>query len=334
MASLVSPGNSKLTRLQNGTTYDSVLIESNQDKPYILFLHGFPSSSYDWRHQIYFFSKLGYGVLAPDLLGYGGTDKPTELERYKLKQMSEDINGLLDCYHITKVIAIGHDWGSFLLSRLANFHPERIIAYVFLDVGYKPPSGDFNVDIINELTRREFGYPMFGYWHFFNSSGAAEIMTNQIESSTAIIYPADPNALKEHLCPLGAVQKFYQNEMTGPLPNWMSKSEMENHKQIFSPENGGYRGGLNWYKAHMLNLNSDDEKNVPSDRLQTDKPALLVVCTKDCVAIPSMQEQDMRAFASDVMVESLDCGHWVQLEKANEVNEIVTSFIEKRLLTG
>lgn len=156
----------------------------------------------------------------------------------------------------------------------------------------------------------------------------------QIESSTALIYPADPNAVKEHVCPLGAVQKFYQDEITGPLPNWMSKSEMENHKQIFSPENGGYRGGLNWYKAHMANLNADDDKNIPSDRLQTDKPALLLVCTNDCVAIPSMQEEDMRAFASDVTVESLDCGHWIQLEKANEVNEMVTSFIEKRLLTG
>ena len=110
MASQASLENSKLTRLPNGTTYDSVLIDPKQDKAYLLFLHGFPSSSYDWRHQISFFSSLGYGVLAPDLLGYGGTDKPSQLEPYKLKQMSEDIIGLLDHHGIKEVIGVGHDW--------------------------------------------------------------------------------------------------------------------------------------------------------------------------------------------------------------------------------
>ena len=47
---------------------------------YILFLHGFPSTSYDWRHQISFFVAKGYGILAPDLLGFGETSKPRELE--------------------------------------------------------------------------------------------------------------------------------------------------------------------------------------------------------------------------------------------------------------
>lgn len=110
MASLVSPSNSRLTCLANGTTYDSVLIEPKQNKPYILFLHGFPASSYEWRHQISFFSDLGYGVFVPDLLGYGGTDKPSQLEPYKLKQMSEDVVSLLDHHDIKEAIGVGHDW--------------------------------------------------------------------------------------------------------------------------------------------------------------------------------------------------------------------------------
>ncbi|KAL8750491.1 MAG: hypothetical protein Q9199_007035 [Rusavskia elegans] len=332
MASLASPSNSRLTCLANGTTYDTVLIEPKQNNPYILFLHGFPASSYDWRRQISFFSNLGYGVFAPDLLGYGGTDKPSQLEAYKLKQMSEDIVSLLDHHDIKEVIAVGHDWGSFLLSRLANYHPERILAYIFLAVGYKPPYDHFDVDVINDLTQRRFGYPIFGYWHFFNSAEAADIMTEQIESSTTIIFPPNPDIWLEYLCPPGGIRKFYEKEMTGPLPDWISESEVAIYKQIFSAANGGYRGGLNWYKTQMANLNSVDEKAVPSDRRQTDKPALLVACTKDYVGIPSMQEESTRMFANDLAVESLDCGHWVQLEKANEVNEVLKSFIEKRLL--
>ncbi|KAL8775236.1 MAG: hypothetical protein Q9209_000242 [Squamulea sp. 1 TL-2023] len=255
MASLAFPSISELATLANGTTYNSVYIESKQGKPYILFLHGFPSSSFDWRHQISFFANLGYGVFAPDLLGYGGTDKPTGLEPYKQKQMSEDLVHLLDHHQIEEVIGI--------------------------------------------------------------------------DSSTSIIYAADPDVFRDHLCPIGGIQNFYEKNMTGPLPDWISEREIVIHKQIFSPNNGGFRGGLNWYRAQIGNWNAADEKGVPPERYHTDKPTLLITCTRDYVAIPSIMENDTRAFAKDLVVESLDCGHWVQLQKAKEVNESLKRFIEK-----
>lgn len=51
----------------------------------------------------------GYGVIAPDLLGYGGTDNPSELEQFTLKRMVEDIRELLDCEDVGQVFAVGHD---------------------------------------------------------------------------------------------------------------------------------------------------------------------------------------------------------------------------------
>lgn len=110
MAEQVSPRLSNFVRLPKGTTYNYVFSRPHKNKPYILFLHGFPSSSYDWRHQIHFFVDAGYGVIAPDLLGYGGTEKPLELEAYRLKTMSDDIASILDHHEIEQVIAVGHDW--------------------------------------------------------------------------------------------------------------------------------------------------------------------------------------------------------------------------------
>jgi soluble epoxide hydrolase / lipid-phosphate phosphatase len=81
---------------------------------YLLFLHGFPSSSYDWRHQIQCFSQKGYGIIAPDLLGYGETAKPLEVEAYKGKDMVKDIIEILDHEEIQLVVGIGHDWYSSL----------------------------------------------------------------------------------------------------------------------------------------------------------------------------------------------------------------------------
>ncbi|KAF8459845.1 Alpha/Beta hydrolase protein, partial [Gautieria morchelliformis] len=48
--------------------------------PTLLFLHGFPSTSGDWVCQVVYFSSKGYGVVAPDMLGYGGTSKPVDVE--------------------------------------------------------------------------------------------------------------------------------------------------------------------------------------------------------------------------------------------------------------
>ena len=54
--------------------------------------------------------------------------------------------------------------------------------YMFLNVGYMPPLGQFDVDDINNLTETTLGYPMFGYWHFFNAPDAADIMTENVSS--------------------------------------------------------------------------------------------------------------------------------------------------------
>ena len=91
-------------------TYKYIHIPPSPGCAYLLFLHGFPSSSYDWRLQISYFSKKGNGIVAPDWLGYGGTSKPLDMQAYKGKAMADDIAEILKHEKIEKVIGIGHDW--------------------------------------------------------------------------------------------------------------------------------------------------------------------------------------------------------------------------------
>jgi soluble epoxide hydrolase/lipid-phosphate phosphatase len=90
--------------------YNYVHIPPADAGKYILFLHGFPSSSYDWHHQIEHFSKKGYGVLVPDLLGFGGSSKPLELQAYKGKAMAQDVIEILKHEKIELVKGVAHDW--------------------------------------------------------------------------------------------------------------------------------------------------------------------------------------------------------------------------------
>jgi soluble epoxide hydrolase/lipid-phosphate phosphatase len=163
-------------------TYGYIYILPSSGKPTILFLHGFPSGAYDWRHQISHFSQEGCGLLVPDLLGYGSTDKPESAEEYKGKKMASDIIEILDHENIGKIHGVGHDWGSYLLSRLANYHSSRFSSYSFLGVGYMPPGLVFNLESANTALKLEVGYETFGFWEFLIEEDAAAVINQRVST--------------------------------------------------------------------------------------------------------------------------------------------------------
>ena len=110
MALSCFPNISKQVEVNDGTRYAYAYAAASASKPTFLLLHGFPSSSYDWRHQLHGLAAHGFGVLVPDLLGYGDTDSPAEVEAYSLKKMSDHLTEILAMEGIGKVIGVGHDW--------------------------------------------------------------------------------------------------------------------------------------------------------------------------------------------------------------------------------
>ncbi|MCJ1421554.1 hypothetical protein MMC32_007918 [Xylographa parallela] len=110
MALSCFPHLSKLVELDDGTHYAYAYAAASASKSTFLLLHGFPSSSYDWRHQVHALAAKGFGILAPDLLGYGGTDSPVDVEAYSLQRMGDHIAEILAKEGIQKVIGVGHDW--------------------------------------------------------------------------------------------------------------------------------------------------------------------------------------------------------------------------------
>lgn len=97
-------------KTSRGLTYHYLYSPAQDGKLTLLFLHGFPSGPHDWPSQITFFANDGYGVLMPDLLGYGGTDKPTDTNLYAMGEMVEDVIDILDDAKLSKVVSVGHDW--------------------------------------------------------------------------------------------------------------------------------------------------------------------------------------------------------------------------------
>lgn len=109
-----------------------------------LLLHGFPNSSKLWRHQIPALQAAGFRVVAPDLRGFGESDRPTKEAAYDLREhLVKDVLGLLQALGLPRVNVIGHDWGAVLGWALAAAVPQVVRSLVAMSVGhpaaYKDP---------------------------------------------------------------------------------------------------------------------------------------------------------------------------------------------------
>lgn len=65
-------------------------------------------------------------MVVPDALGYGESDKPTELSSYTTKNLAKDMIALLDAENISQIIVVAHDWGAYTGWRMALWYPERV----------------------------------------------------------------------------------------------------------------------------------------------------------------------------------------------------------------
>ena len=99
----------------------------------VLCLHGFPESAISWHRLGIPLAQAGYRVWAPDLRGYGGTDKPVEINAYQIERLLDDISGLLDAAQADRAILLGHDWGGILAWYYAMRHPARVNKLITLN---------------------------------------------------------------------------------------------------------------------------------------------------------------------------------------------------------
>ncbi|KAJ5625410.1 hypothetical protein N7510_001719 [Penicillium lagena] len=327
MASIAFPQYSKHLTLSTTHTYNYVYIPAVKPSfPTILFLHGFPSSSYDWRHQITFFAAQGYGVLAPDLLGYGGTSKPAAVEGYKTKKMAAEITEILDHENLARVHAVAHDTGSILLSRLVNYFPERIHSCTFLAVPYSQPGTHFDLDAVNAMTKQLLGHEHFGYLRFFVSEGSGDLLDEHSESFSTLFYPAEPELWETHVGPTGALESWIQADYRGPLAPYITDEERMIHQKIMK---GHHSSALNWYRALVWNINEKDEVE-DALPVKISLPVMMVTAAPSLVQLPGAAEQ-MKAVADDLTVKEVSTrGHWMPLEARDEVNSMLKEFFERR----
>ncbi|KAF8898873.1 Alpha/Beta hydrolase protein [Infundibulicybe gibba] len=316
----------KTTITSRGLEYKYFNSLPRDSKPTLLFLHGFPSTSYDWRHQVSFFQEHGYGLIVPDMLGYGGTAKPTDPADYVSSLVCRDIIDLLDTEKVGSVIVIGHDWGCVTASRLHNIYEGRFMAYAFLAVGYAPPSPDVTYEQLLAVTKQLAGYELAGYWTFFTEDGAETVLLDNIEKFFDILIPEDPTVWKSIIGPTGQLKQWIASDNKVKPSTYIT--EEERRIQVDALKKGGFAGPLRWYKASILGLEADDVRGIPTSKYQVHQPVFFGAAKRDYVANAVLNKMSVAKYCENSTVHEFDTAHWIMWEAKDELNRELLRWLQ------
>jgi len=117
--------------------------EGPKDAEPVLMMHGEPSWSFLYRKMIPIFLGAGYRAVAPDLVGFGRSDKPADRSDYTYNRHVEWMNAWLEEADLKRITLVCQDWGGLIGLRLLAAHPERFARAVVANTGL--PTGDFPI---------------------------------------------------------------------------------------------------------------------------------------------------------------------------------------------
>lgn len=264
----------------------------------VLLLHGFPEFWYSWRNQLNALGK-DFHVVAPDLRGFNLSDKPTNVDDYKIDRLVDDVIGLIDHFGASQAAIVGHDWGGGIAWAVALKHPDRVSK---LAVMQAPPAAIWRANMTTKQLLRSW------YMFFFQIPRFPEWLLRQKNFE--------------------AIEKSFTEKVI--RKNTFSQGDVELYKEA-ARQPGALTGAINYYRANVMDrLRAKKEStSSPSSGVRVKVPTLFIFAEQDFAILPETVrgiEKYIDAYYREVRIP--DSGHWVQNEAAEEVNIALLDFLK------
>uniref|UniRef100_A0A9L0R2Y1 Bifunctional epoxide hydrolase 2 n=1 Tax=Equus caballus TaxID=9796 RepID=A0A9L0R2Y1_HORSE len=226
-------------------------------------------------------------------------------------------HGYVPIKGISQAVFIGHDWGGMLVWNMALFYPERVRAVASLNTPFMPANPNVSpMEIIK-------ANPVFNYQLYFQEPGVAEAELEQNLSRTfkSFFRTSDEGFLStSRVCERGGL--FVAAPEEPSLSSMVSEEDIQFYVQQF--RKSGFRGPLNWYR----NVERNWQWGCKGSGRKILIPALMVTAEKDVVLVPEMSKHMEDWIPHLKRGHIKDCGHWTQMEKPTELNQILTEWLE------
>ena len=265
-------------------------VEAGEGAPVVL-LHGFPETHHAWRHQIPVLAQQ-YRVIAPDLRGYGETDKPAS--GYDKRTMANDLRALLRELSIERVALVGHDRGARVATRFAKDHPEAVDRLVVMD---NVPTRIVAQSIDAKVAR--------AYWFF---------LFHQVPDLPEMLIAGKERAWLRH---------FFSDWCYDP--NAISGEAFETYVRAYEAP-GAVRGAMADYRANAVDVAQDKE-----DADQLIEAPTLALWGEAFYAVGKMFDMAdvWKGMARDVVTHAIPrAGHLPHEEQPEIVNRALVDFLE------
>ncbi|MBL4681429.1 MAG: alpha/beta hydrolase [Pseudomonadales bacterium] len=289
--------------------------------PLVIFVHGFPESWYSWRHQLPVIANAGFHAVAPDMRGYGRSDKPQAIEAYNQVEVAKDITGLISALGYESAVVVGHDWGAPTAWNCALNYPEQVSAVAALSVPFLP-----RPDVSPLTTMKAVFKDLFFYQLYFQDPGVAEAeLERDIEVSLRkFFYIASGEYPATAFVPRPADSDLLSHiDDPKELGPWCTQTDLDYYVSQFML--GGFRGPLNYYRNHDLTwqLTASAPRTI-------EQPSMFLAGEKDGVIVMAAEAiENMPNYLTDLRINELipEVGHWTQQEAPEAVNEKLIEFL-------
>ena len=260
----------------------------------VVLLHGFPELSYSWRHQLPALARAGYRAIAPDLRGYGASDRPATVDAYAVPALVGDVVGLIDALGYDRVHLVGHDWGGGLAWATAALHPDRVRSLVIANAPHPVASAEARHD--DPAQRAKSWYMLL-----FQFVGVAEswLADNDFANLREMVFD---NA----------------------APGTFSPEDVRVYLDAFSRD-GALTAALNYYRANMPAAAWLRE---PPQLPEITTPTMVIWGEADTFLGLGLLERSVAKVRGPVRVERLaGVSHWVQQEAPDAVNALLVEWL-------
>jgi pimeloyl-ACP methyl ester carboxylesterase len=295
------------------------------DGPLVIMVHGFPELWYSWRHQIKPIAQAGYRVVAPDMRGYGGSDKPYEVEAYEMTNMMADVIGIIDALGEDSAILVGHDWGAPIGWNTAALHADRVSAVAALSVPNRKRGEVSGIEMYRRIYHDNFFYQLY-----VQAEGVAESeLEADVRTSLRKVYfsaSGDAPSLDGWLRRAKGWTFLEAFTDPRPFPSWLTPEDLDYFVSNF--ETGGFRVPINRYRNQdrdFVNLPEMGAKPVV-------QPSCFIAGSKDLVRhfVPDYDlYRDVAVSCAELRFSRIidGVGHWVQQEAPRQVNAALLEFL-------
>jgi len=288
----------------------------------VILVHGNLSTGRFFEH-VMLAAPTGYRLIAPDMRGFGRTGAPADINAYSIFDTVGDMVALVAALGEKQAVIIGHDWGAPVAWHAALFRPDVFTAVAGLSV---PPPFRGRGRPLDSL--RESGITNF-YWQYFQTPGVAEAeferdvaLTMRTLLGRGFSDPAASLFVEDGKGFLGDARA------DRPSPAWLGEADLAYFTEAY--KKSGFRGGLNWYR----NIDRNWELTAPWQGAQIHQPSLFIAGSKDSVItglIGAKRVADMERVLPNLKQKLIVDGasHWIQQERAAEVNAALIAFLRE-----